>query len=491
MLKAVEQLGMRWTAALAVAFALAGSAAADCPDPQYGWTRTIGGSGEDHGDAIAVDDNDNVLIAGHFTGTVDFDPGPGVDNRTSQGRTDVFVTKLDADGSQVWTRIVGGPGTDQAYSLALDPGGNVLITGSFQSTVDFDPTGGVDNHTADGAYEDVFVTKLAADGSYAWTRTLGAGGSDRGWGIAADAAGNVLVTGSFRYTVDFDPTAGVDEHISNGGYDIFALKLASDGSYVWAQTIGSPVNDWGFDVATDSSGNVVFTGGFSGPWHDIDFDPGPGEDIRSGGGAFVTKLLADGSYGWTHSFGTYKIAVGWAVEVDSTGSILLAGSFSGTVDFAAPTGGAVRQVVGSSDIYVTKLNADGSFSWVATAGSVNFDAGYDIAVAPGDDVLVTGYFDRTADFDPTAGQDNHSSKGWRDVFVTRLGSDGSYLWTKTVGGTAFDDAGHAVAASPSGHVLYTGRFESADLDFDPNAGTDQHSSNGSLDIFVTKLLCGD
>ena len=75
--------------------------------------------------------------------------------------------------------------------------------------------------------------------------------------------------------------------------------------------------------------------------------------------------------------------------------------------------------------------------------------------------------------------------------MTRLGSDGSYLWTKTVGGTAFDDAGHAVAASPSGHVFYTGRFESADLDFDPDAGADQHSSNGSLDIFVTKLLCGD
>ena len=155
------------------------------------------------GTGTAADNEGNIIVAGDFMATVDFDPGRGVDNRTSNGGEDVFVTKLGPKGSYQWTRTFGGSLRDTAWGVATDADGNVIVTGEYRGTVDFDPTEGEDIHRSEGE-RDFFITKLGADGSYHWTHTAGGVKIDQGLDVTVDTQGNVYVAGAFEETVDFD-----------------------------------------------------------------------------------------------------------------------------------------------------------------------------------------------------------------------------------------------------------------------------------------------
>jgi hypothetical protein len=101
--------------------------------------------------------------------------------------------------------------------------------------VDFDPGPGEDNHTSNGSPSwDAFLSKFDPNGNFVWARTWGGSDNwdgDEGYGVAADGSGNAFVTGYFNETVDFDPGPGVDNHTSNGGWDVFLSKFPPDGNW--------------------------------------------------------------------------------------------------------------------------------------------------------------------------------------------------------------------------------------------------------------------
>jgi hypothetical protein len=261
------------------------------------WARTWGGSsGQNYGNGVAVDVSGNAYVTGYFYGTVDFDPGPGVDNHTSNGWGDVFLSKFDSSGNFQWAKTWGGIDYDDFGYVAVDGSGNAYVTGYFWGTVDFDPAAaGVDNHTSNGAW-DIFLSKFDSSGNFLWAKTWGGIDYDYGYGVAVDGSGNVYVTGSFQSTVDFDPDPGVDNHTSNGGSDVFLSKFDSSGNFKWAKTWGWNSDDYGYDAAVDGSGTAYVTGYFSGT---VDFDPGSGVDNHVSNGdadAFLVKFLPDGSW---------------------------------------------------------------------------------------------------------------------------------------------------------------------------------------------------
>ncbi len=130
---------------------------------------------------LVLDSSGNVFVTGFFEGTVDLDPTDGVDEHTSHlwfpnpdlgPSLDICVSKYGPDGSYRWSRTVGGGLDDGASGVAVDADGSVLAVGSFGQTVDFDPSEGVDEHTANGLWDHKwFLMKLRGDGSYAWTNT--------------------------------------------------------------------------------------------------------------------------------------------------------------------------------------------------------------------------------------------------------------------------------------------------------------------------------
>ncbi len=158
--------------------------------PLYDWTRRMGASSSDVGYGVCADGNGNVYVTGHFTGTVDFAADWGTsDTKTAPGLGDVFVTKVHVDGSYGWTKRMGGSSLARAHAICTDGSGNVYVTGYFRGTADFGADWGEsDPKTSAGGSDDddIFVTKIGADGSYGWTRRMGGPDYDTGYGICAD-----------------------------------------------------------------------------------------------------------------------------------------------------------------------------------------------------------------------------------------------------------------------------------------------------------------
>jgi hypothetical protein len=386
----------------------------------YVWAKAFACTQFEFGYGIAVDATGNVYTTGYFFGTADFDPGAGVASLTSVN-WDIFVSKLDASGNYVWAKALGGSGFDNGQGIALDATGNVYTTGTFEGTADFDPGAGVANLTSAGN-KDVFVSKLDASGNYVWARRFGGSVSDDiGYGIAVDATGNVHTSGSFFGTADFDPGAGVANLTANST-DIFVSKLNASGNYVWAKALGGTNQDFGFGIALDATGNVYTTGYFAGT---ADFDPGAGvANLISGGGddIFVSKLDASGNYVWGKALGGTGGEVGYGIAVDATGNVHTTGSFAGTADFD-PGLGVANLTAGG--IFVSKLDASGSYVWGKALGGTGGEVGYGIAVDATGNVCTTGSFGGTGDFDPGPGILNLTWVGGNDVFVSKLNASGS------------------------------------------------------------------
>lgn len=166
------------------------------------WAKHIGSASGSVARAITVDKAGNVYTTGNFSGTTDFDPGPGVFNMSAAGYAFCFISKLDASGNFVWAKSFSG--NSEGKSISTDTAGNAYITGEFQSTVDFDPGPGTYNLTALGQY-DVFVAKLNVSGNFVWAKHFGGTYCcDIGRSIALDDSGYVYTTGNFGGTVDFD-----------------------------------------------------------------------------------------------------------------------------------------------------------------------------------------------------------------------------------------------------------------------------------------------
>ena len=197
------------------------------------WANSMGGSMDDEVYSIATDASGNVYTTGYFKDTVDFDPSSGVFNLISNGLSDIFIQKLDANGNFVWAKQMGGISTDKGVSISIDSIGNVYSTGYFQNTVDFDPSSSIFDLTTNGSY-DIYIQKLDANGNFVWVKQIGGlGDGDNGKSITIDAGGNIYTTGSFQFTVDFDPGPGVFNLSATSGYtNMFIQKLDNSGNFI-------------------------------------------------------------------------------------------------------------------------------------------------------------------------------------------------------------------------------------------------------------------
>lgn len=244
--------------------------------------------------SIITDPSGNVYTTGYFstnstTNPVDFDPGPGVYNLSPDGNADVFVSKLDPDGNFVWGKQIGGVNLEQAYGIAIDISGYIIVTGYFNGICDFDPSPAAYNIVALGD-EDIFITKLDIAGNFVWAKQVAGALSEFSNAIVTDAAGNIYLTGYFYGTTDFDPGSGVYSIPNKGSSDIFVSKLDGDGNFRWAVSMGGAGTDWSSSLFLDTSGNIYTTGYFD---NLADFDIGPGQYILNTLGnkdVFVHKM---------------------------------------------------------------------------------------------------------------------------------------------------------------------------------------------------------
>ncbi|MEO8111113.1 MAG: SBBP repeat-containing protein [Ginsengibacter sp.] len=465
------------------------------------WANQLGGTDYDHGRSIAVDAAGNIYTTGEFRGTADFDPGAGIFNLSSPGHYDIFVSKTDASGNFLWAKQMGGSTDDMGYSIATDAGGNVYTTGIFSGTADFDPGAGAFTMTSGGAYS-IFVSKLDAAGNFVWAKKLGGTSDyDQSRSIAVDASGNVYITGDFYGTTDFDPGPAVFDLTSSYDLspDVFISKLDASGNFVWTKQLGGLYNDNAYAITVDGNGNVYTTGNFYGT---ADFDPGPGifnmtpiDDANyKNYDIFISKLDASGNFVWAKQLGGPHVTgsslndFGYSIAVDAGGNVYTTGYFPGTADFDPGPGVYNLTSSGATDIFISKLDASGSFLWAKQMGGSLVDEAYAITTDASGDVYTTGYFYGTADFDPGSGTYNLSSTGGTsdvDIFVSKLDASGNFVWAGQLSGASYGYA-LSIAVDATESVYTTGYFGGT-ADFDPGAGLYNLTSAGADDIFISKL----
>jgi hypothetical protein len=215
----------------------------------FAWALSAGGTGDDRAWGVSVDAAGNIVVAGLYRGTADFD-GTMIN---SAGLADIFVAKYDASGNVLWVQTAGGMGEEKAQDVAVDRSANVLVTGGFEQSAFF----GANMLTSNGG-EDVFAAKYSSTGAVLWASSAGGTGLDEGISVATDGSDNVILTGIF----DASATFGSDVITSAGSWDIFLAKYTPSGTVSWAQSAGGTLLDQGLDVTTDSSGNIIATGYF-------------------------------------------------------------------------------------------------------------------------------------------------------------------------------------------------------------------------------------
>lgn len=383
-----------------------------------------------------------------------------------------------------WARQLGGAQADVGYGVAADVAGNVYVAGYFNDVVDFDPGAGVANLTS-GGDDDIFVAKFDSAGSLIWARRMGGADKQQATDITADGVGNVYVTGWFAGTADFDPGAGVANLTAPGESSAFVAKLDSSGNFVWAKMLGGSGYSAGSGVAVDAGGSVYSTGSFRG---EADFDPGAGvSNLTPFGGddVYVSKLDSSGAFVWARHLGGLGNDNAAGLALDAAGNVHTTGNFEAAADFDPGAGTVNLTSAGGSDVFVSKLDGFGNFVWARRFGGSAADYGFSVTVDGNGNVHTTGSFFGSVDFDPGGGVVSLISAGGDDAFVSKLNSEGAFVWARRIGGADLQ-LGAAVAVDGSSNVYIAGLFRET-TDFDPGAGVFNLTAAGEGDAFVVKL----
>lgn len=378
-----------------------------------------------------------------------------------------------------WANTFGGTAQDVAQATATDASGNLYVSGHFSDTIDLDPSASIAELGGNMA-PNLFLAKYNSSGAYQWSVNLDATTmpifvED----IAADASGNVYITGHFGNTVDFDPGTGTASLTATGTFDIFLAKYNSNGGYEWAINMGGPAVDFGRAVAVDASGNVIIGGYYM---ISADFDPGTGTTtLTSRNGSpdgYLAKYTSSGSLLWAKSLGsgTSQDEV-FSVQTDNSGNVYAVGNYGGKADF-----GATDSITsnGALDAFIVKYNSSGTYQWSKSFGGPALDKPTDLVVAPWGDAYVTGYFNASIDFDTLSINGN----GGKDLFVAGFKANGEYNWINTAANNSADDEGIAIALDNT--TLYTtGTFQDT-INFGDSAFVALNRiATGSSDIFVS------
>jgi hypothetical protein len=449
----------------------------------------------------AVDSAGNTYISGAFSGTVDFDQATvradGSDLMTSSGISDGFVAKYGPDNSLLWTQRMGGAAMDygvvglnydHATDLAFDNNGNVYVAGNYFGASTFGQFT-VSPISSNAAYQDTFVAKLSADGDFQWVRTSGNSGQDDVGDVTVDASGNVVLAIYSGFSMDVKKynsggtlqwTKGINSGYANS-WGVMARSIDVDGS-------GNII------VSGDFAGTVDFN---PDPKKAFNVTGAPAPTGSSGTdrcqNAYVLKLSSAGTFSWVAPFIAKRTEIssslvdGTSVDVSSTGEVFVSGRYSGAVDINPSSTVDLRLNASFvSGSFVAKLSSAGSLIWARSVGS---DSGYVIAADMQSDstgVYIVGSFSGAMDTGNPAMP--LITAGDSDGFVIHMSNSGVTDWTYAAGGSGSDNIMFIDIAS-DGTLALAGTYRSTSLDFDEDGVPDLLGRTGTsfTPWFLVKL----
>ncbi len=334
----------------------------------YQWGIHYGSSGSDKSIDLGISSNQNLVVTGFYSGTIDFGQGVGsAPTLTSIGGREVFIAFISNDGIPIETVDIGGPGDINPISIEMDNNDNLFLTGSFSGTCHFNPQ--TTTTTTSVATVEGFLLKLNGGTNFAWVKRMGGavGSECRGNSLVVANNGDIAITGSFKGTVDFNPGVLQFNLTAYGtSEDLFIQRLNANGDLLWAQKANQ-----------------------------IDLNDGPDKGI--------------------------------SIVEDFDGNLIIGGVYWGSLDFDASNAIQSLTSQGANDVFILKLTSAGTFVWINSYGGVNYEIINDLVLTVDGQTIMTGYLTGPADFDPSPGvfnliPNNINNLDYADIFISKSGS---------------------------------------------------------------------
>ena len=429
----------------------------------------------------------NVTVTGINDAAMDGPKGYSIGFRTSSADPSyesILLASLSAinadDDMPGWAKQIMSSGKTSSITtndMQVDDDGTIFLAGSFNGTVDFDPSSTVNSLTAIDL-STPFVAKYSQGGELIWVKQFDAGDSLTYINaMALDGLGNIYMTG---YTYSTNLTFGSTTLTNNGSTDAYVAKLDSSGSVVWAKGFGGTGADTVRDLTVDSSGNLVLVGDFTGA---VDFDPSAAVVTRTSAGntdIFITQLTNAGNFLSAATYGGVNLDIARQVEFDSSGNKYVSGYFATTTQL----GGQTLISAGPHDGFLLKVNNAGTVQWVRQAVSATLSgASTSLAVSATGNVLWSSAF--TGDVNFGAGSPTLNSGAAYGVFLTQWDNLGNLVQSASLASSQTVSL-TGVAWDPQGQAVLLGRML-AETDFDPTGGVVTRQPLGLASEYVLRL----
>ncbi|UYP44773.1 hypothetical protein NEF87_001058 [Candidatus Lokiarchaeum ossiferum] len=451
----------------------------------------FGGSNMESSKMI-VDEMGYIYIGG-VTRSKDFPTTHGALNRTHDSFTEIFICKFNNDCSKlIYSTFIGSSDGDYLSDLAVDNYGCVYITGStnqsifLNDSVIIPPRIEVPEVSGNS---DIFICKINNKGTdMEYSTQMGGLRNDYAISIIIDDDNCTYITGTTE-SYNFPSTNGAYDESHNGNKDAFICKLNNNGTDLEYSTfLGGSNTDQGLDITIDDFRNVYITG-YTFHYEGTLFPTTDGAFNRDHGGqydAFICKMNSDGTdLIYSTLIGGRGEEKGHAIWVDNEYCAYITGYTNSWQDFPITDDSYVSNSLGQNDVYVFKLNPEGSQIVYSTLiGGSDWETGLAICVDSFGYSYVTGKT-MSKNFPTTPGAIDGKHNGRRDVFLLKLDQNGTQIdYSTYLGGSEYDE-GNSIAMCNSGTVIISG--ETASHDFPTTNGSFQEIQSGNYDIFFSRI----
>ncbi len=413
-------------------------------DGNFLWARRWGGNGHTDGMAVAAS-NIGAVVTGSFTGTSDFDPGPGTNSATAN-YVDTYVSAFNPNGQFRWVRIIGGNGQQYVTDLAMNYDYSVIVAGFFESTLDINGFQLSNN----GLYDAYLINFDLGTSAVNWGKSWGGSGNDYATGLATGGwYGYLYVAGLFNGTIDADPGSGTTSLSSQGLDDISVSTFSNyDGSFVAARSFGGAGDDSGYVACNNDT--LILSGRFTGS---VDFDPSnPGGEAVSFGSrdSFVCRLnISSLNCAWVRTGGSSGSDGSQKACIANDGYIYSVGSIKGPATFHLGSRDESVANAGANDGYIARMRARVSVTLSTTEPDPTNATAFSVTATFSDPVTGFSLYGIQAS---NAYIDNFAGSGTTYTFDVHPASEGIvdlYL----PAGAAYDISNGYTATSP--HLVRT------------------------------------
>jgi len=429
---------------------------------QYNSSEVSGGAQDDVARKIEMDGEGNFFVLGNFTGPATF----GTDNFQGAGFSDCYLQKIDTNGEIIWTIAIGGANTDAALTLAVDANDNAWISGRYSGSIDLDPSNSEVNLASNPSNGiDCFLACYNGQtGAYITHKDISSGGILEIRAIKFTENQQVIIGGTFQFTVDFDFSAGTLSKTSFvNSYDGFVANYSADfetNNWVNVLSSGNPVSDNVNDV--EILNNKMYITGLVAGTMDIDPSSNTVQLIGATDAFLISYHVNNGNLNWGFKIGGNSLEIGNFVSIINNKVYLNGTVNSNNVDFNP--GNAINLISPnglSSPPFIAKYDTLGNYIAayifdIAATGTYTIS---EITAAENNEVIVSGYFKGDIDIDPSIDSVNLSSTGVNNSFFMWLNQSDSLLNYKFIESTNENTLNDIIFSQ--GEVFAVGAFENS------------------------------